>query len=157
MLKLSQRAWNNVIIISMLILIVMFNFSSNILNGENDVAATERGLIPQGMIITTMQFPHYQVERIGQGWRSNLANSSLDKLIELTEQWQQAQIQPLAPEHELSTPDAEQSIKVQVWLAGQAAPVVYQFWPDTQPILVSVDEQMFQLLSTDYHSLTLTE
>ena len=64
MSKLSQRAWNNVIIVSMLMLIMLFNFSSHLLNNEEDDAPLLLTLVAPNKTITTIAFEQIKVERI---------------------------------------------------------------------------------------------
>jgi hypothetical protein len=153
MIKLSQRAWNNVIIVSMLILIVLFNFSSNFLNEESDETSSILTLVPANMTITTMQFEHEKVERIGQGWRAASGMYSNERLVSLVESWNKA---------EVSLFDQDLSVQlsgplVKVWFAGQALPIDYQFIQLADKTLEKVDQKAYQLISPRYSMLILSE
>jgi hypothetical protein len=153
MIKLSQRAWNNVIIVSMLILIVLFNFSSNFLNEESDDASSIRTLVPANITITTMQFEQEKVERIGQGWRTASGMYSNERLVSLVESWNKAEVSLFDQDlsGQLSGP------LVKVWFAGQALPIDYQFIQLADKTLVKVDQKTYQLISPRYSMLILSE
>ena len=153
MIKLSQRAWNNVIIVSMLILIVLFNFSSNFLNEESDETSSILTLVPANMTITTMQFEHEKVERIGQGWRAASGMYSNERLVSLVESWNKAEVSLFNQDlsGQLSGP------LVKVWFAGQALPIDYQFMQLADKTLVKVDQKTYQLISPRYSMLILSE
>jgi hypothetical protein len=153
MIKLSQRAWNNVIIVSMLILIVLFNFSSNFLNEESDETSSILTLVPANMTITTMQFEQEKVERIGQGWRAASGMYSNERLVSLVESWNKAEVSLFDQDlnGQLSGP------LVKVWFAGQALPIDYQFIQLADKTLVKVDQKTYQLISPRYSMLILSE
>lgn len=153
MIKLSQRAWNNVIIVSMLILIVLFNFSSNFLNEESDETSSILTLVPANMTITTMQFEQEKVERIGQGWRAASGMYSNERLVSLVESWNKAEVSLFNQDlsGQLSGP------LVKVWFAGQALPIDYQFMQLADKTLVKVDQKTYQLISPRYSMLILSE
>ena len=153
MIKLSQRAWNNVIIVSMLILIVLFNFSSNFLNEESDETSSILTLVPANMTITTMQFEQEKVERIGQGWRAASGMYSNERLVSLVESWNKAEVSLFDQDlsGQLSGP------LVKVWFAGQALPIDYQFIQLADKTLVKVDQKTYQLICPRYSMLILSE
>ena len=153
MIKLSQRAWNNVIIVSMLILIMLFNFSSHILNDGSGETSSLLTLVPANMIITTMEFEQQKVERIGQGWRTTHGMYGNERLASLVEHWTHAEVSLFeqSPNWQSST-----SI-VKLWFAGQVLPIEYQFMQLADKTLVKIDKQTYQLISPSYQMLTLSE
>ena len=157
MIKLSQRAWNNVIIISMLMLIMLFNFSINILNEEGTEASSLLTLVPANMAITTMEFEQQKVERIGQGWRTTSVKSarkySNSELANLVEHWNHSEISLF--EQDPSWPSSTSVVKL--WFAGQALPIEYQFMQLTDKTFVKIDKKTYQLISPSYQMLTLSE
>ena len=157
MLKLSQRAWNNVIIVSMLMLIMLFNFSSNFLNDGSDETSSLLTLVPANMTITTMVFEQEKLERIGQGWRTTSAKYgkkySNEKLANLVKHWMNAEISLFDQNYNWSLP----TDTVELWFAGQAMPIEYQFIQLTDKTLVKIDDQTYQLISPSYQMLTLPE
>ena len=157
MVRLTQRGWNNVIIVSMLMLILLFNFSSNFLNGESNEASSLLTLVPANMTITTMAFEHEKVERIGQGWRVTSGKYakkySNEKLANLVEHWVNAEISLFEQSPNGQLPFTT----VKLWFAGQALPIEYQFMPLAEKTLVRIDQQTYQLISPSYQMLTLAE
>ena len=157
MIKLSQRAWNNVIIISMLLLILLFNFSSNFLNGGSDSQPSVRGLIPKSAVITTIEFQQHKIERIGQGWRATFAASNNAMLSNLVDYWHQSEIRLLEYAEDLSQFDPNDNLRVKVWFAGQALPIKYQFVPIKDKTFVVIDGRTYELVRPTLSLLTLPE
>ena len=153
MIKLSQRAWNNVIIVSMLMLIMLFNFSSNFLNDGGDEALYLFTLVPDNMTITTMEFEQDKVERIGQGWRTTSGMYINEELISLVEHWINAEVNLFDQGFDLPSPTST----VTLWFAGQVLPIEYQFMQLADKTLVKIDKQTYQLISPSYQMLTLPE
>ncbi len=154
MIKLTQRAWNNVIIISTLILILLFNFSSNFLNNGAEQDPDRLTLIPTDLIITTIEFEHQTVERIGQGWRAHSALYSNQDLAQLVQNWQQAEVKRFDQAVQWLPANSQ---RVSLWFAAQASPIDYQFLTLADKTLVQIDNQIYQLVSPDLASLILAE
>lgn len=152
MIKLSQRAWNNVIIVSMLALIMLFNLSSNFLNDESEVPAVSR-LVPEGLLISTIEFENAKVERVGQGWRVESDLSVSKDLQGLIDLWQSAEVSPF--EKNVQWGDAQ--AKVKVWFIGQAEPTEYYFLILADKTLVKLNQQTYLLTDVNYQTLIPTE
>ena len=157
MIRLSQRGWNNVIIVSMLMLIMLFNFSSDFLNGGSGEAPSLLTLVPANMTITTMAFEQEKVERIGQGWRATSGKNgkkySNERLASLVEHWVNAEISLFEQNPNWKLPITT----VKIWFAGQALPIEYKFMQMADKTLVKIDQQTYQLISPSYQMLTLAE
>jgi hypothetical protein len=155
MIKLSQRAWNNVLIVSMLMLITMFNFSANWLNGDTEQQSTYATLLPAGSTITTIVFEHKTLERIGQGWRVNPSLSRDVNLEQLANHWLHAELQLAATS--LSSETMAAAMFVQVWVVGQKAPFAYQFFHLSDRYFVEFEQQLYQLYQPSYQMLILDQ
>jgi hypothetical protein len=153
MIKLSQRAWNNVIIISMLILILLFNFSSNFLNGNGDETPAVLTLVPYNLTITTIEFAQDKIERIGQGWRMSSGNTDNDSLANLVGHWSNAQVRVIDTNNDLIS--TQPIFQAKVWFAGQEQPIGYAFYLQGADTLVSIDQQLYQLTSPGLHMLRI--
>ena len=98
MIRLSQRGWNNVIIVCMLLLIVLFNTSSNFLNNNEADPQQFLPLLPTNSVLMTLDFGSHKIERIGRGWRvlSNKNQAPIEQgaVDDLVTNWQQASIKP---------------------------------------------------------------
>ncbi|WP_158972542.1 hypothetical protein [Paraglaciecola sp. L3A3] len=149
MIRLSQRGWNNVIIFTTLILILLFNFSSDFLNRGLDDTITRTSLIPSDWVVTTIEFEQDTVERIGQGWRSKSGSLNLDDLNLLVSHWQNAQVQLF--DSELNWQADSQVVKL--WFVGQAEPIEYSFLSFADKTLVKFEQQTYMLISPDFTSL----
>lgn len=140
---------------------MLFNFSSDFLNGGSGEAPSLLTLVPDNMTITTMQFEQEKVERIGQGWRAtsreygkqHAEKYSHEKLASLVEYWTHAEISLFDQDLNWQSPTSS----VQLWFAGQASPIEYQFMLLADTTLVRIDKQTYQLISPSYQMLTLSE
>jgi hypothetical protein len=153
MIKLSQRGWNNVIIFSMLILIMLFNFSSDLLNDGSDEASSLLTLVSTSMTITIIEFEQEKIERIGQGWRAISGQYGNEVLTSLVDHWVNAEISIFEQSHNWQSPTST----VQLWFAGQVLPIEYQFMQLSDKTLVKIDKEIYQLISPNYQVLTLSE
>lgn len=122
MARLSQKAWNNVIIFAMLAMILILNISSF----KSDDSDFPVPIIEEGGLLLSLQIDQYVIERAGQTWRlsssSPFANKqSLEERSEalamLVDNWQRALVKP---QYEV-TAEALQSpdVVVVLWLAGE--------------------------------------
>ena len=153
MIRLSQRAWNNVIIFSMLLLIILFNSSSNFLSRDELDHEQTLPLVPENSLIMTLDFGAQKIERIGRGWR--MLGGQTDAPVEqttlatLVENWRQAE---LSPSEQILKDDG---LIVVLWLAGQDLARVYQFYQQDQTLLVKVDKQVYQISNMPLNALFL--
>ena len=152
MVKLSQKAWNNVIIISMLVLIVMFNASSNFLNGGADDPDSPQ-LLPPGTEITTLDFGTYKVERIGRAWRAVGIAATEQQLSQLVRAWQDAETQALSDD--VSLAQTEHSSVVQIYLVGQVAPLRFELFKLPDTTVVNTGKRLVKLRKENYQTLIL--
>jgi hypothetical protein len=153
MIRLSKRAWNNVIIFSMLLLIILFNSSSNFLTrNEMDLEQTLL-LVPENSLIMTLDFGTHKIERIGRGWRvlGGDAQETVGEttLTALVENWRQAE---MLPSDQIFQDDG---VIVVLWLAGQDLARVYQFYQREQILMVKVDKTVYQLTNMPLNALFL--
>ncbi|MDP5041635.1 MAG: hypothetical protein NWQ26_12305 [Paraglaciecola sp.] len=152
MIKLSRRAWNNVIIFSMLILIFLFNSTSNFLNGGADSEQPSH-LIPHDAVIASLDFGDVKVERIGQGWRAVGIDVQLHQLVELNQAWLNAKINNAA--NELSISQASNSRIVFISVLGQQSPLKFEVFEVNGNTLVLSQQRLYQLIDTPYNSLII--
>ena len=89
MARLSQKAWNNVIIFAMLAMILMLNLSSF----KPDDSDLPSPIIEEGAILLSLQINQNVIERAGQTWRlEDIAQEqvSSQQLAILVDNWQRA-------------------------------------------------------------------
>jgi len=120
MLRLSQKAWNNVLIFSMLALIVLLNYERLFESADSDI----QPIVKESDFIVSLQINQMTFERIGTGWRvmapseAELPNMQSEDIDALIAQWQRALIRPspdILPAEITSSPP----YLVNVWLAGE--------------------------------------
>ncbi len=89
MFKLSRKGWNNVIIVVVLIVITLLHRLEQA--QQENSAKRARPLLPESAVVLTWQGPSWQIERIGQGWRSapdlGLGSTQLAARIEAWQGW----------------------------------------------------------------------
>lgn len=148
MIRLSKRAWNNVIIFAMLIMIVMFNMTNNILTGSVE-QQSEFGLLPDDAVLMTLEFGPDKIERIGKGWRSTRLQVAEAELEQIVLHWQNARMIVSEPV------DTQQAIIAVAWLAGEKKGRVYQFVDNTDGLKLMLDGQYYRLLDSSLDQLVL--
>lgn len=149
MIRLSKRAWNNVIIFAMLIMIIMFNMTNNILTGDIGVQKTY-SLLPEGAVLMTLEFGPEKIERIGRGWRTS-SKQIIDEaeLARITAQWQNAE---MAPTDKFPTTN---TLVVVAWLAGETQGRVYQLADHPQGLGIFIDNQYYVLQNQSFKQFVL--
>lgn len=151
MIRLSQRGWNNVIIFTTLILILLFNFSSDFLNRNAEDKTAIPALIPSDWVITTIDYGQDKIERIGQGWRAQSGKLEHDDLTQLVNAWQNAEIELFDSNLNWQT-DTQ---VIQVWFAGQAEPIEYSFLPLADKTLIKIEQQTYLLIHPTFSNLKI--
>lgn len=139
MARLSQKAWNNVIIFSMLIMITILNMDR--FSGDDDLDISS--IIEESDIVLSMQIDQNVIERVGQSWRfspkSPAASSNVDaqKLAILINNWQRAIVAEPIEIIDNSLFNQPRHIAV-IWLAGESEGRAY-------PIIVLNDNAYIQI------------
>ncbi|MFL9592282.1 hypothetical protein ACKC5O_09835 [Aeromonas schubertii] len=122
MFRLSRRGWNNVIIVGVLAAITLLHRMEQMqeINSQN----RQRTLLPADAVVLTWQGPTWQIERIGQGWRSQpdlgLDSAALGGLVSQWSQWLLPPTEPLRGAPTL----------IRVWLAASDDPVEVGLYQD---------------------------
>jgi len=122
MARLSQKAWNNVIIFAMLAMILMLNLSS-FRGDDSDLPVP---IIEDGGILLSLQIDQDIIERAGKTWRLASSSASFGReetqanagnLATLVDNWQRALVKPqnTVSKDALASPD----YIVVLWLAGE--------------------------------------
>lgn len=154
MLRLTQRAWNNVLIVTMISLIVVFNFEK--FTWEDDLSA--RLVVPEGEYILSMNINGVDIQKAGQQWRISPnglqinPNPSAEALAAIVRAWQTFYISPANIPFDLESFASPQAI-VTIALAGDAKPVVVAFNVIEQQLLVVINKQVFIVNSPSISAL----
>ena len=139
-MRLSRKAWNNVVIISMLLMIFFFNGLHKKLNTQ-PVEEGVQALLPAQSFILAMAFPELKIERIGTSWRSQSQQETAwqgdeQQLEQLVELWQHQKL-TIASLTVSKISQTSADYVASVWLAGEQLPAVYQ--------LYNIDQQYYLL------------
>lgn len=150
MIRMSRKAWNNIIIFAMLLMIFLFNATTNILNGPDDKNQPV-GLLPEHSLLMTLQSNGFEIQRIGTGWRLvPAADITQEQVHAIVENWQMTTITPI------ETPSPENnSLIVIAWLAGVDQGLVFQLYQQQQDILVQHQGNWFIINDSDLKQFTI--
>lgn len=146
MLRFSQRTWNNIIIFTMLLMILLFSTTTKILNDPVQDPTTQVSLLPGDAVILTLDYGQQKIERIGQGWR-HLPPAQMTELTlrRIVENWQTTELAAI------DTPQLnDNQLVAVVWLAGEEQGRVFQFAADNNRLQVLIDEHWYRVKN---HSL----
>ncbi|TRY34071.1 hypothetical protein [Aliiglaciecola sp. M165] len=152
MIRLSKKAWNNVLIFSMILMILLFNTTNNILVGDGEENTPQR-LLPEQSSLVTLQTPQVTIEQIGQGWRTNPpANISEAKLQEVVTRWQNLTMEAFDGTLPNSMP-----VVVIAWLAGENSGRVFQLYNNGAHTVVLHQQQQFIVRNITVDQLILSK
>ncbi|OHU86262.1 MULTISPECIES: hypothetical protein [Pseudoalteromonas] len=149
-MRLGTKAWNNVVIISMLLMIFFLNGIHHKLNPQSEPKGPQR-LLPEQSFVLTLAFPGYKIERIGTSWRiDGLWQAQPEQLRALIALWQTT----LLDVAQVSL-NQDQALSVaQIWIASQELPLSYQLYQaDGQYYLFDKQQQHWLQLSTEQANL----
>lgn len=132
------------IIFAMLVMILLFNTSNNILNSDRSTVQTI-GLLPLEAVIMKIDFGQVQVERIGQGWRVLGSPDKPYQPEQIVQAWHQGQLTPV------DTAPESQPYVVVIWLAGEEQGRVFKLYVAENQIEVS--RRIYQLHGADITQL----
>ncbi|WP_166424503.1 hypothetical protein [Paraglaciecola sp. 20A4] len=141
MIRLTSRGWNNVLIISMLLLIIMFNLTGNIFSNSSPSDKALKALVPNGDMITSIDMGSTTLERVGRGWRLLPAQQGMDnqRLSETIGNWHNAKLESI------DQTSLTGAMAVDVWLAGEGVPRSYFFYQMAGGVFVQYPAQGGQL------------
>ena len=141
MIKLSRQAWNNVLIVTMIVMIFLFNSTNNILTGGQDDDPKVLPILPEGSLILTVEMGDRKIERIGRSWRANPSLDMADEALSaLMSNWQNG----LVMVDEGALPDTP--IVIVVWLAGETKGRVFQLFEQQGSTFLFFDNKRYRIL-----------
>jgi len=94
--RLSRKGWNNVMIISVSLIIILLHFSQRLSFNQEPRQQNSLSLLEAGSVILTMDYPAARLERIGAGWRSNRSQPGLPQIQQLESDWLALQVNELS-------------------------------------------------------------
>jgi len=146
-MKLSATAWNNVIIISVMVIILLINvMNSRLFPGQNEAISNDQGehliLSAHAVILTLEVRDKFIVERAGQSWRIETQQPFVDPNKQAIEQmmvaWQRSSGLLQADSLEVS---GQTGIEVFINVAGTAATKILTLYPLVDQLLIH-DQQV---------------
>ncbi|TYK66584.1 hypothetical protein [Colwellia echini] len=142
-MKLSKTGWNNVIIFSVMIIIILINATNDKLFPDADnVNSAEQLILPEHAVILTLAIDYSPsqnvlLERIGRSWQVTTEGLILDKSEQQIEQvmfaWQQSM--GLVQADDLII-EGSQGITVNIGLAGQPQLSTFLLYPLNDQLLI---------------------
>lgn len=138
MLRLSRKAWNNVLIFSMMIMIMLFNGLHKKFSSEPEETVVT--LLPEDALVLTLKFEHTSIERIGQSWRANPTVAAMDELAleNLMTAWLGFKANWHIDDNEAKVLTQGQMPQhfVIATLAGKSDGAVYAFYPQLESVWI---------------------
>ena len=141
MIKLSKTAWNNVIIFSVMIIILLIN-STNERLFPADSNVNDKLVLPEHSVILTLTLilpekSSVMFERVGKAWKMTSQGVLLDLTNQQIEQlmfaWQQSAGLPQAADIII---DGQAGIEVNISLAGIEQEQIFTLYPLVDQLLV---------------------
>ena len=142
-MKLSRTGWNNVIIFSVMIIILLINATNDkLFPNEETGASGERLILPQHSVILTLSIDFSEnqqvlLERVGRSWQLTAKGITLEKSEQQIEQmmfaWQQSSGLVQAADILI---DSDLGIEVQIALAGEPEVRTFIVYPLDDQLLI---------------------
>jgi len=141
-MKLSRTGWNNVIIFSVMIIILLINATNDKLFPSEENNHAERLILPQHSVVLTLAIElsnkqQVLLERAGRSWQLTTQGIILEKTEQQIEQmmfaWQQSQGLVQAAEIVI---DSAQGITVNIALAGESQARTLILYPLSDQLLI---------------------
>lgn len=151
MFRLTQRAWNNVLIFSMLLLIALFNLSGGLFNNSDNDNSGLTELLPQNAVVMSIEIDARTIERVGRGWRLLPDGADAQLLAAVVNNWQQTKLEATGQVKLIHTQ------AVTVWLAGEEQGRVYLFAEVGSDVLVQIKEHLYKVLNMTWQDLLSVE
>ena len=151
MIRLSRQAWNNVLIVTMIVMIFLFNSTNNMLTGD-DSEPQERLILPQGSLILTLEFDALKVERIGRSWRTDRpAMLTEEQMLRLVTHWREGKIV------DEPGPVDNNTIVAVIWLAGEEKGRVFELFSDKNGTYIYSQNERYRVLELTIEDLIPAE
>lgn len=147
-MRLSKRAWNNVLIFACLGMITIFNLMSGKLieNAEGTIVS----ILPEQSMVLTLEYPTVSIERLGTSWRVNPSDKiQPDDVERIINAWL-----TMSGEMSLATSD-EEGYRVTLWLAGQEHPMKLWIQPESKLITNILSQKTWMITATQLNQLAV--
>lgn len=141
-MKLSRAGWNNVIIFSVMIIILMINTTNNkLFPDESNETSAQGVLLPVQSVILSLEIQDQEnrllIERVGTGWQvivnGNDIKSNEQKIEQIILAWQQSEGLMQASEIVIEN---QSGLEVSIALAGGIELQKFMLYPLKDQLLV---------------------
>ena len=152
--RLSQKAWNNVLIFIALGMILVLNLDQF---KQNDDNAT-RLIVPEGSFIQKLDINGVLIEKAAQQWRINTAGilpetmPDAQQLSSMVKAWQQVYITPSEMDFSIDS-FGDPDIVVTITIAGQVESIVVGLSVQSKQLYVILNTQIYLLNSPPIKTL----
>lgn len=158
-MKLSRTGWNNVIIFSVMIMIILLNFTNDKLFHRDSKGAFTQDvpILAQHAVILTLKInQQINIERVGQNWRSTPASMDQQALVQMMRSWQLSTGTTTTLQYDLSK---QTPIHVKVMIAGKDTPYLLSLYPTADQLLLlnKTTKQWLSLPIAIYYQLLPNE
>jgi hypothetical protein len=150
--QLSRRGWNNVLIFAVLAMMLIFQYSGNMLN-QDSKAPLYQPALPANAVVLSMQFDNIQIRRVGRELEikpaMRLTQAQLQQIIKA---WESATFKVLPAD--IAVTNLAYGVNLSFELANLSEPVtliLYQveggyLLQNWQQQLLQIDEAELQVL-----------
>ncbi|WP_124748989.1 hypothetical protein [Alteromonas facilis] len=145
-MKLSARAFNNVIIFSMLLMIALFNLDQWL---PKPAPSAQLRLISDNDLVLRIDIGDARMERVGTQWRIVEDGGKLHRSgDEVINYWLAATLTQVS-----QSPAAERRVDASIWLARQNAPATVTLINTPQGDYVDIGEFAYKLDGVTFEQL----
>ena len=139
------------LIFSMLLFIVLFNFSGGLFKTDGTDNTSFTHLLPQNAVVMSIEIDARTIERVGRGWRLLPDGADAQLLATLVDNWQQTNLELIGQARLMQTQ------VVTVWLAGEEQGRVYMFAQVGSDVLVKIEGDLYKVLNMTWDELLSVE
>ena len=141
-MKLSRAAWNNVIIISVMTMILLVNLTNDRLFVNEENGATSSGnlyVLGEHAVILSLAIENVVlIERVAQSWRSTPALLNEQAIEQMMMAWQQSEGLLQAANIEIT---GQIGVTVTAYLAGKPEAITLTLYPLDDQLLLHHQQQ----------------
>jgi hypothetical protein len=138
-MKLSRTGWNNVIIFSVMIFILVINITNKKLYSSDDADDQQKTIFSNHAVILSLAVnQQVSIERIGRTWRATPAKISGQALDQMMLTWHETEGDVVSEPQEL---DRQMALVISVELAGEAKAQLLNLFITNNEFLIFNEQQ----------------
>jgi hypothetical protein len=138
-MKLSRTGWNNVIIFSVMIFILVINITNKKLYSSDDADDQQKTIFSNHAVILSLAVnQQVSIERIGRTWRATPAKISGQALDQMMLTWHETEGDVVSEPQEL---DRQMALVISVELAGESKAQLLNLFITNNEFLIFNEQQ----------------